>query len=59
MVKWVVLNGLARSTTHLIVSGRVRHEIRVVLGPLPRPVVPARHDYNYIFLFYKTYYIYI
>jgi hypothetical protein len=57
MAKWAVLDGPVRSTAHLIVSDRARHESRAVFEPLPRPVVPVRHDYT--FLFYKAYYIYI
>jgi hypothetical protein len=59
MAKWAVPNGPARSTARLIVPGRARHESRAVLGPLPRPVVPARPGTIIYFLFYKTYYIYV
>jgi hypothetical protein len=42
MAKCVVLDGPARSTTHLIVPGQARHDSHAVLGPLPRPTVSAR-----------------
>jgi hypothetical protein len=58
MAKWTVPDGLARSTTHLIVSGRARHDSRGVLGPLPRPVVPARPD-TIIFFYFTKHSVYI
>jgi hypothetical protein len=54
MAKWAVFDGPARSTTHLIVPCRARHDSRAVLGPLPRPAVPARPGTIIFFLFYKT-----
>jgi hypothetical protein len=55
-----VPDGPARSTTRLIVSDRVRHESRAVLGPLPRPPVPARPGTIIFFYFIKhSIYIYL
>jgi hypothetical protein len=57
MAKWVVSGEPARGTTHLIVSGSTRHERCAVLGPLPRPVVLACH--NYFFILQKIIYTYV
>jgi hypothetical protein len=53
MAKWAVPDGPARSTARLIVPGRAWHESRAVLGPLPRPVVPARPGPHIYFYFIK------
>jgi hypothetical protein len=59
MAKWVVPHGPARSMTCLIVPAQVQHESRAVLGPLPRPAVPARPDTIIYFYFIKhSIYIY-
>jgi hypothetical protein len=59
MAKWAVLNGPARSTARLIVSGRARQPCRAWAAVSARSAGPARHDFFY-FIKHSVYiYIYI